>query len=221
LATLGVSSGDQTTIRGVLDSFQPLIVRTICEKYQYILKMNQTAVMYAFVLKVAGIQVTDPPIEIYFNGVKPPGSTNFLAQNAQGLADRTRHFADLVAFFGKAIGCDDPTFPTYVGVTDQRALHQRMMIPAADFVEFVNNFITGMTEVGLDQGDGVTIRAYLNSFQSDIVYQPTNSTPSTKGSTSGTSNWDLYGRTVLVGCIAGIVLIIGILATLFECVSPH
>jgi len=169
LATLGVSFADQMTIRGVLNSFASAIinptVQSICEKYAAALGLNQTALMENVVLNVVLAEVTNPRIVIYFNGTKPPGSTNFLNNQAalNNLLD------GLVAFFGAALGCNAPTFPKYTGPQDMRALHQPMGIGKTDFNLFNDIFVNKLAMLGVDLGDQATIRSVLDSFAGAII----------------------------------------------------
>jgi len=220
LGKLGVSSGDQTTVLNLLKGFQSQIVRTICEKYALALKVNETTLMYTIVGKVVGGEVANPNIKIYFDGTKPKGSTNFLASDSAGMAAYAQLAGGLVAFFGNALGCNDPTFPKYSG-PDMQPLHQPLMITLPDFNTFNDIFITQLGLLGVDSGDQTTIRSVLDSFQSQIVYSapaPTNGTSPSPGG-GGVSHWDKYGRTILVGCITGLIMVIGILFTLIECVK--
>lgn len=118
LAKLGVDAGDQATIRSVLNSFESAIVNPsyICPKYAKALGVSQTTLMTTVVTAVVTKEVGDPTIVGFFNGTSPPGSTNFLTSKP----DFDRLAGGLVAFFGAALGCDDPAFPKYTGVTDMK-----------------------------------------------------------------------------------------------------
>lgn len=66
LGTLGVDTFDRTTIRRVLDSFAPPIVRIelICPKYaNAVTAGNQTALMFAVVDAVLGKELGDPTVK--------------------------------------------------------------------------------------------------------------------------------------------------------------
>lgn len=115
---LGVDSGDQVTIRQLLDGFNNQIVNPsyICPKYAKALGITQVKLMQTIVTEVLNREVADPDIKIYFNGTKPEGSKNILAD-----ADQVNRLSGgLVAFFGAALGCNEAGFPKYTGPADMK-----------------------------------------------------------------------------------------------------
>jgi len=102
----------------------------------------------------------------FFDGTVPPGSTNFLnnSQAFQGLA------VSLIAFFGAALGCNEPGFPRYNGNPSMKAVHNQMPISAQVFDNFNTNFITALTDAGVTPADRQTVRDILNSFREAIVW---------------------------------------------------
>lgn len=128
LSELGVDTTDRTLIRSVLDSFASAIVNPtyICPKYARALGVTQQGLMTTVVGAVVTKEVSDPAIVGFFNGTLPPGSTNFLTSKP----DFDRLAGNLVAFFGAPLGCTDPAFPKYTGVTDMKVIvHNLLLTP--------------------------------------------------------------------------------------------
>jgi hypothetical protein len=78
----------------------------------------------------------------------------------------------LVQFFGAGLGCTDPAFPSYQGVSSMSVVHQPMMIPVSDFNFFNQAVITVVNGAGVSLADQASILTVLQSFQTQIVYQP-------------------------------------------------
>lgn len=69
--------------------------------------------MTAIVTEVVNTELANPQIKPFFDGTLPAGSTNFTAPANKAKYDKLA--GGLVAFFGNALGCTDPTFPKYMG----------------------------------------------------------------------------------------------------------
>jgi len=138
---------------------------TICEKYSKALGVTQTQLMNTIVTAVVTAEVSDPAIKLFFDGTLPPGSVNFL--NNQSAFNRLA--MNLVAFFGAAIGCNDPNFPAYRGNKDMKAVHKFMPIDYDTFEMFNTIFIGALAKLGVDGGDQTAIRGVLDSFASAII----------------------------------------------------
>jgi len=166
LAKLGVDSGDQSTIRGVLDSFAPAIInpRIICGKYAEALGVTQLELMQTVVTAVVKAELGERTVLPFFNGQTPAGSINFLTNQSafKNLA------GNLVAFFGGALGCTK-NFPAYRGNPSMKEVHALMPITDAIFSNFNNVFQMTLGNLGVSGGDQRTIRAILDSFAQFIV----------------------------------------------------
>jgi len=139
--------------------------QTICEKYSMALGVNQVQLMTTIVTAVVTAEVSDPAVKLFFDGTLPPGSINFLNnQTAFG-----RLAANLIAFFGAAIGCNDANFPAYRGNKDMKAVHRFMPIDYDTFEMFNTIFIGALAKLGVDGGDQAAIRGVLDSFAGSII----------------------------------------------------
>jgi len=109
-----------------------------------------------------------PSLAIYFNGVKPPGSTNFTANSAAA----TTLVNHLIQFFALSVAfnCTDGTIGAYQGNPDMVALHQPMMISAQDSAAFNNAVISILANAGVSAADQTATLALLRSFDSAIIY---------------------------------------------------
>jgi len=139
--------------------------QTICEKYSAALGVNQTTLMKTVVSAIVVNEVSNSKIVQFFDGTKPPGSINFLADTEQF----NRLAGGLVAFFGAALGCKAPGFPKYNGPSDMKALHQPMGIGKTEFDLFNDIFIETLAGLGVDFGDQRTIRMVLDGFAPAII----------------------------------------------------
>jgi len=166
LAKLGVDGPDQAAIRGVLDSFAGAIInpRIICGKYARALGVTEVQLMTTVVTAVVKAELGEPTVLPFFNGQVPTGSINFLTNQTafMNLA------ANLVAFFGGALGCDQQ-FPPFTGNRNMRMVHARMPITQTIFSNFNNVFQSAVGNLGVSRGDQLTIRGILDSFAQFIV----------------------------------------------------
>lgn len=172
VAGAGVTAFDQATIRLALESFRNQIVNPtyVCPKYAKALGVSQVQLMNAIVGAVVQAELMDPALKVFFDGTKPPGSTDFTASQS----DFQRLANGLVTFFGRALGCTDPAnvkkrFPPYTGKEDMKALHNPMGIGLVEFTKFNDIFINTLANLGVDSTDQALIRAVLDSFQGVIV----------------------------------------------------
>jgi len=139
--------------------------QTLCEKYSQALGVNQIQLMTTIVSTVVNAEVSDPIIRLFFNGMVPPGSTNFLNNTAAF----NRLAGNLIAYFGNALGCGEPGFPSYTGNPDMKALHANMPIDQDTFQTFNNVFISALNTLGVTLQDQTTIALLLESFAGNIV----------------------------------------------------
>jgi len=102
----------------------------------------------------------------YFDGTKPPGSTNFLDE-ANGAALRSL-VKSLVEFFGVALGCTDGTIAKYTGPSMSK-VHQPMTINTKEFSFFNTEVVAVMAVAGVTPADQGTVRSLLNGLNTDIV----------------------------------------------------
>jgi len=167
LRAVGVSEQDLGTISGLLDSFALQIVNptTICPKYAGALEISQIKLMQAVVNAVVAKELADPMILPFFNGKVPPGSTNFLTNQAafQNLA------RNLVSFFGGALGCVEAGFPKYTGNPNMKTVHASMPITASIFSDFNNNLVQALGDLGVTSADQLTVRRVLDTFGPGVI----------------------------------------------------
>jgi truncated hemoglobin YjbI len=166
LASLGVTLGDQAIIRTFLNSFAGSIVApTICQKYAAALGVSQLTLMTTAVTAIVKAEVSDPGIQAFFNGTLPPGSINFLTN----VTEYNRLAKNLIAYFGAALGCNDPSFPIYMGNPDMHAVHAKMPIGPNQFREFNRNFVMALALLGVSSADQMTVAAFLDGFATKII----------------------------------------------------
>lgn len=76
----------------------------------------------------------------------------------------------LVAFFGKALGCNEANFPTpAANARHQWLVHQNMNITKAQFDTFNTQVATAATSFGVSNEDRDTVGAFLNTFNRQTV----------------------------------------------------
>jgi hypothetical protein len=146
----------------------------ICNTYSMALNLTNEDLITTIVNDLVGVALGSP-LAIYFNGTKPAGSTNFATNSAAAgvlVAHLVQFFALPVAF-----NCTDGTIGEYEGRTDMAAVHQPMMIGAAESTAFNDALIDIMAGYGVSQADQTATRNLLNSFTSAIVYNPPMATP--------------------------------------------
>jgi len=165
----GVSETDLAAVLGVLVSLKDAIVTvkdvSICDKYSNALKIKNVDLVTSVVTKTFGGITKPGTVTInFFNGVQPPGSTNFLT-NSGAL---TRLVNGLVAFFGSALGCTDGSIGPYKGGS-LRNVHSGMGVTNRAFNFFNFNVISVMKQAGVDPKDLTTVLGVLNSTRGDIV----------------------------------------------------
>jgi truncated hemoglobin YjbI len=138
---------------------------SICEKYATALGVSQVGLMQTVVTQIVRAEVSDPLVVLFFNGMVPRGSTNFLNNTAA----LNRLVGGLIAYFGRALGCNDPSFPVYTGEQDMKKLHAHMPIDQDAFARFTSIFIITLRKIGVQEADLSTINSLLNSFAVNIV----------------------------------------------------
>eukprot|EP01128_Nolandella_sp_AFSM9_P007253 TRINITY_DN3920_c0_g2_i1.p1 TRINITY_DN3920_c0_g2~~TRINITY_DN3920_c0_g2_i1.p1 ORF type:complete len:636 (+),score=216.92 TRINITY_DN3920_c0_g2_i1:62-1909(+) len=137
-----------------------VVEATLCEKYQG--DATQTDFMIGAITAIFG-GLTDADDEFgaftveYFDGTTPEGSTDFTT-DATAL---TKLAGDLVAFFGAALGCNEPDFPTYTGSTDMRAVHENMAVLPRAFDGFVNSIHKTLLAAGFSADDAGAVQSLL------------------------------------------------------------
>jgi len=140
------------------------VQQTLCQKYSRALGLTQIQLMTTVVSAVVADEVADPHIRLFFDGTLPPGSTNFL--------NNTNAFnalaGGLIAFFGGALGCNDPGFPKYTGA-NMAVVHSRMPIDRDTFEKFNSIFIGTLAKLGVSAEDQGAIGGVLATFAGQIV----------------------------------------------------
>jgi len=139
--------------------------QTLCQKYSQALGVTQVQLMTSVVSAVVTAEVSDTRIRLFFDGTLPPGSTNFL----NNTSELTRLANNLVAYFGAALGCNDASFPRYMGNPDMKAVHMKMPIDYDTFDRFNSLFVGVLRKLGVDSNDASAIGAMLESFAPKIV----------------------------------------------------
>jgi len=167
MAGAGVTPGDTSAVLKVLESTRTAIVsQTICDRYSRILKVSNKDLVTKVVVGTFGkITAANSIILKYFNGVKPPGSTDFLNKNKDALPGLVN---GLVTFFGGALGCGDGTIPKYAGPTLKK-VHGRMGINNAEFLFFNAKLISVLKDAGVAFPDLRAVDGVLNGTKADIV----------------------------------------------------
>jgi len=170
LAGAGVSSADQIAVRGVLNSFnRDVISQSICDKYSVKLKLTNKQLVTSVVGQTFALITSSTSIILkYFNGEKPPGSTDFLNKNKDALPGLVN---GLVTFFGGALGCHDGTIAPYAG-PDIGKLHKPMGIKTDEFNFFNLQLLTVLRKSGVSMPDLRAVDMVLNSTKSAIVSVP-------------------------------------------------
>jgi len=167
----GVAPEDLTTVLNLLKSTSPLIVgQTFCDFYSAATGKSQLQLLNDVVGGVISKLVADSsPVLKYFNGVKPPGSINYLDPNNAPLLTRLQNH--IVQFFGApfALSCSDPSFPPYAGNPDMAAVHKHMGINDAEFDFFNEQVIAVIAGAGVSVRDQQFVLALLDTLRSAIV----------------------------------------------------
>jgi len=167
LASAGVTEPDQATVRGVLNSLKMDIVsQSICDRYSEALMVTNKILMTNVVTGTFGkITSVDSPILKFFNGVQPPGSTDYLNKNKNALAGLVH---GLVTFFGGALGCHDGTVAKYGGPS-MRDVHKLMGIHDAEFNYFNIQLLEVLRTAGVSRPDRLAVDRVLNTTRESIV----------------------------------------------------
>jgi hypothetical protein len=158
-------------VRGAICNVGDGYFDSICNKYTKMLKKSNQELIDIVFNAAFGAVVADPLQVPFFNGTKPPGSTNFFTNAAK----LTKLKADFGAFLGRAdvLGCTDITFPlANIDFAGLKAVHAAMPIDTAVFNAFNDDIIRGLTPLGLHAADLITIRKVLNSTEPLICNQP-------------------------------------------------
>jgi len=196
----------------------PFGTSTFCSKYAAALGLSQYNLVSAVVNATTVKLVTPPsPNKIYFDGTKPPGSTNFLDPN--NAAQLVALQQGLVAFFGQmgVLGCNDPAFPAYTGPTDMKALHAPMMITQSDSDAFNQALVSTI------QGFGVTNPTDIGAVNSLLAGQAPNiisgfsATPAA-GPPSGASSNVLQPWQIGVIAAVGLSVLVAVIVTIVCCI---
>jgi len=166
----GVSMPDRVAVRKVLMSLRNQIVTkqtSICDKYSQIKKVQNkdlvTSVVSGTFERITGAAT---PTLVFFNGVKPKGSTNFLnATNANKLNNLV---TNLVTFFGAALGCTDGSIGAYMGGT-LLDVHKNMQVDTNSFNFFNQQLVGVLRAASVGKADLLAVEKLLNSTSSQIV----------------------------------------------------
>jgi len=154
--------------------------------------MTNMKLITTIITKVIG-RITAPGSQIvkYFNGMKPPNSTNYLdPKNAKALKALT---TSLVQFFGEGLECSDGTISPYTGPKMDK-VHQPLGISYSDFIFFNDQVNFTVANLGFALDDQVAVRIVLNALQEDIVIQ--NSICDRYSKVLGVSNKDLMQEVI-------------------------
>jgi len=169
LKNAGVDELDYIAVKIKLIELKTDIVvqNSICDRYSTALKVNNNDLVSLIVVTtIKRITLADTPIVQYFNGVKPPGSMNFLNPKNKLALDGL--IVGLTAFFGAGLGCSDDTVPVYGG-PPLKFVHRLMKINEDEF-DFFNQAVVGtMRSAGVNAADLRTVLGFLNSTKPDIV----------------------------------------------------
>jgi len=167
LAGAGVSAEDQATARKLLGSLNKQIIsQSFCDRYSDALKLSNKDLVTSVVTGVFG-KITAPstPTLKFFNGVQPPGSTDYLNRNKNALPGLVN---GLVTFFGQALGCHDGTIAKYGGGT-MKQVHGSMGVNTMAFNFFNFKVIDVLRAAGVAAADLTAVHSLLNSTKGDIV----------------------------------------------------
>jgi hypothetical protein len=180
LETAGVSPEDRkfvldllnsADVRGAICNFGDNCFDSLCTKYSKALNVTNKALIDTVVNAAFGAVTASAIQKPFFDGTKPPGSTNFFADSAK----LTKLKNDFGAFLGRAdvLGCTDPKFPAAnIDIPGLKALHASMPIDPTVFNGFNDDVIKGITPLGLAAADLIAIRKLLNSTEPLICNQP-------------------------------------------------
>jgi phage tail tube protein FII len=139
--------------------------QSICDRYSALLRVSNTILLQTVVNgTVAAIVVPSAPTKKYFDGTKPPGSTNFLA-NQVALSALTK---SLVNFFWGPLGCTDKPVRNYTGGS-MAAVHGAMGINDLEFDFFENALLGVLTKAGVTRPDVKSVKTVLESTRRAIV----------------------------------------------------
>jgi len=168
LSSKGATVEDQQKVLSTLETLRDAIVTapdSICDKYSKALKVTNKGLVTTVVTATFNLLVAaNAPTLKYFNGVKPPGSTDF-TRNKEALGALVD---GLVAFFGVALGCTDGTIGPYRGGS-LAVVHKDMMITLPDFHFFNRQVIGVLKGSGVTMADAIAVERVLNGTKSDIV----------------------------------------------------
>jgi truncated hemoglobin YjbI len=167
LAGAGVSAADQVTAANLLNSLNKAIVsQSFCDRYSDALKVSNKDLVSTVVTGVfKKITAPSTPTLRFFNGVQPPGSTDYLNRNKDALPGLVN---GLVTFFGTALGCHDGTIAKYAGPT-MKQVHGTMGVGNAAFNFFNFQVVAVLKAAGVTKPDYTAVHALLNSTKADIV----------------------------------------------------
>jgi len=167
LAAKGANPAEQSDVLGALESLRTAIVQpTICDKYSDALKLTNKQLVTSVVAGTFGkITATGSIIQKYFNGIKPPGSTDYLGKDKDQLPGLVN---GLVTFFGEALGCTDGTIGKYTGAS-MKVVHGKMGININEFIFFNKNLLGILLSSGVSMGDVRTVETVLNTTKTSIV----------------------------------------------------
>jgi truncated hemoglobin YjbI len=170
----GVADADLVGVLAVLQSLAPAICNdpsscknSICDRYSRLLGVTNVQLVSLVVSKTFEAALGSPTLVGFFDGTVPAGSTDFTTNQAAATALSN----SLVAFFGAALSCTDPGFPTYTGGT-MKAVHANMPIGLKEFNTFNSALLGVLASAGVAQNDLDAVNAVLQSTKADICNQP-------------------------------------------------
>jgi len=212
LTSSGVTQADATTVGGVLESLRPDIVQgavaqnaAICKKYSAQLSVTNLKLITLVVTQTVGAVAANPTTMPFFNGVKPPGSTNYL--DAANSAQLTRLDNSLIAFFGQVLGCDDGTIPAYTG-PDMKTVHGKLGVTPSAFNAFNAELLNVLATNGVTSQDVGSVGQLLESQRSDVVAKFNSETFQPYYLSAGSIVGIIFGALILGALFAGLCVLL-------------
>jgi len=144
----------------------------------------------------------------FFDG-SIPGTRNFTGNPGNITEELAAH---LTQFFGHALGCSDPHFPAYQGVSDMAAVHAALPINNVTFQYFNDAVIDVLDEDDVSESDQNAVYGVLESLRSAICNQPDCQPGGTTAAVATTASSTTTGG---YNVIAPFVALIAISTTLF------
>jgi len=137
---------------------------SICDRYSAALGVSNADLLGTVVDGTIAIVAGPGPTKKYFDGTKPPGSTNYLTNAAALSALRT----SLINFFWRPLGCTDRPIRNYTGGA-MGPVHAAMGISDTEFTFFENALLNVLIRAGVSPADVTTVKGVLETTRAAIV----------------------------------------------------